>query len=105
MYENERKERGRNNSDQGCVLGLVRAILGLVRATGTSDFLCQHTCWIRACQGRSSSCAGELERLDLLAPASPATCYFADAKVYSISKIPKEPPKEPFEVFLIPILG
>ena len=79
MYENERKEKDHNNWYQGCVLGLVRAILGLVRATGTSDFLCQHMRWIQACRDRSSSCAGELERLDLLAPASPATCYFPDA--------------------------
>ena len=68
MCENEQKE---NNWYQGCILGLVQA-------TGTSDFLRQHTCWIQACRGRSSSCTGELEWLDLLAPASPATCYFPD---------------------------
>ena len=62
------------NLYQGCVLGLVRT-------TGTSDFLSQHTCWIQACRGRSSSCAGELEQLDLLAPATPATCYFPDVVV------------------------
>ena len=53
-------------------------VLGPVWGTGTSNFLHQHTCWIRACQHRSSWCAGELERLDLLAPATPATCYFPD---------------------------
>ena len=73
MCENEQKEKDYNNWYQGYVLGPVRA-------TGTSDFLCQHMRWIRACRGRSSSCAGELERLDLLAPATPATCYFPDAE-------------------------
>jgi len=53
-------------------------ILGPVQGTGTSNFLCQHTCWIRACRHRSSWCAGELEQLDLLAPATPAACYFPD---------------------------
>ena len=70
LKANKRKENSMNLY-QGCVLGLVRA-------TGTSDFLSQHMCWIRACRGRSSSCTGELEWLDLLALAGPVTCYFPD---------------------------
>jgi len=57
-------------------------------ATGTSDFLCQHTCWIQPCQGRSSSCTGKLEQLDLLAPASPATCYFPDGLQFYKLRLP-----------------
>ena len=74
LSEGEQKKRNSMNFYHCCVQGPVWGLVPAVFSAST----CAGFGHVKIGPAHAESSAGELEHLDLLAPAGPAVCYFPD---------------------------